>query len=160
MNPADMYVSIIRSVLEYACEVWHPGLTREQSNTLEHLPVRALNVAYPELNYRKALNEGGIVSLKQRRSDCCRKFSLILQSPVTNLIIYFQSKEFKLESGMLGLTNHPRSELKDLKTHPLIMVCVLIQLAVRPVALCNKAILLFIYYYFSVSSHDHVRFLL
>ncbi len=53
----DVYVSIKRSVLEYACEVWHPGLTREQSNTLEQLQVRALNVAYPELNYRKALKK-------------------------------------------------------------------------------------------------------
>ncbi len=27
----DVYVSIIRSVLEYASDLWHPGLTREQS---------------------------------------------------------------------------------------------------------------------------------
>ncbi len=32
-----MYTSVIRSVLEYACEVWHSGLTKEQSDTLEHL---------------------------------------------------------------------------------------------------------------------------
>ncbi len=51
-----------------------------------------------------------------------KRFSLISQSPVTNLIIYFQSNEFKLESGMLRLMNYPRSESKDLKSHPLIMI--------------------------------------
>ncbi len=38
--PTDIicvYTSVIRSVLEYACEVWHSGLTKEQSDTLEHL---------------------------------------------------------------------------------------------------------------------------
>jgi len=30
-----VYTSIIRSVLEYACPVWHPGLTKNLSKDIE-----------------------------------------------------------------------------------------------------------------------------
>ncbi len=46
--PTDIipvYTSVIRSVLEYACEVWHSVLNKEQSDTLEHLQKRALRIA-------------------------------------------------------------------------------------------------------------------
>ncbi len=46
--PTDIirvYTSVIRSVLEYACDVWHSGLNKEQSDTLEHLQKRALKHA-------------------------------------------------------------------------------------------------------------------
>ncbi len=92
----DVYVSIIRSVLEYACEVWHPGLTREQSNTLEHLQVRALNVAYSERNYSKALKKEDLSPWSREDQTVAKFISLISQSQVKNLIIYNQSKEFKL----------------------------------------------------------------
>jgi len=30
-----VYCSVIRSVLEYACAVWHPGLTKKLSQDIE-----------------------------------------------------------------------------------------------------------------------------
>jgi len=32
-----VYCSIIRSVLEYACPVWHPGLTKKLSKDIERV---------------------------------------------------------------------------------------------------------------------------
>ena len=70
----QVYVSKIRSVLEYACEVWHPGLTQEQSNMIEHVQKRALNVAFPDMGYEEAMAECGLCSLKQRRELQCKNF--------------------------------------------------------------------------------------
>ena len=46
-----VYCSIIRSVLEYACPVWHPGLTKAQSKEIERVQKRCLRVIYPSLTY-------------------------------------------------------------------------------------------------------------
>ncbi len=66
-----VFCSIIRSVLEYRCEVWHPGLTKQQSATIEHLQRCALQIAYPDLGYKEALEVAGLTTLAQRRQDRC-----------------------------------------------------------------------------------------
>jgi len=35
-----IYCSVIRSVLEYACPVWHPGLTSKLSTDIERVQKR------------------------------------------------------------------------------------------------------------------------
>ncbi len=53
-SPLDLvsvFCSLIRSILEYSCEVWPPGFTRE------HLQVRDINLAYPQLEYSNALSD-------------------------------------------------------------------------------------------------------
>ena len=45
VSPKDLVVifcSKIRPVIEYAAQIWHPGLTVEQSNDLERIQIRAL----------------------------------------------------------------------------------------------------------------------
>ena len=32
-----IYCSIVRPVVEYACQVWHGGLTKEQTDTIENI---------------------------------------------------------------------------------------------------------------------------
>ena len=39
-----VFISTIRSVLEYACEVWHPGLTVEQCRKVESIQKCALKI--------------------------------------------------------------------------------------------------------------------
>ena len=68
----DTYVSIIRSVLEYVCVVWHPGLTQEQSNKIEHIQNRCLDIAHPELDCEKTLEKYGLDTLKDRREKMCK----------------------------------------------------------------------------------------
>ena len=38
------FKTVIRSLLEYACPIWHNGLTNEQSDELEAFQKRALKI--------------------------------------------------------------------------------------------------------------------
>ena len=64
----QIYVSLVPSVLEYACQVWHTGLTAQQSDQLEALQRRALRIAYPENSYRESLLLTGLDTLHHRRT--------------------------------------------------------------------------------------------
>ncbi len=68
-----VFWSIMRSVLEYSCEVWHPGLTKQHNATIDHLQRRALQIAYPDLGYKEALEVAWLTTLAQRRQDRCRQ---------------------------------------------------------------------------------------
>ncbi len=84
VSPGDIvniFVSLVRSVLEYACEVWHAGLTQEQSNVLEQVQRRALRIAYPHLDYERALSAAGLSRLSERREIACRAFFQAMLAP-------------------------------------------------------------------------------
>ena len=48
------YESVIRSVLEYACPVWHTSLTVADSSRIESIQRRAMKIIEPELGYDAA----------------------------------------------------------------------------------------------------------
>ena len=72
-NLIEIYCGRIRSVLEYACQVWHPGLTMAQSQDLERIQVRALSIINPELSYWEALDKYKLTTLENRRETLCKK---------------------------------------------------------------------------------------
>jgi len=45
------YTTVVRPVLEYACPVWHSGLTVAQSDLLEYMQKRAICIVYPNAAY-------------------------------------------------------------------------------------------------------------
>ena len=62
VDPKDIvaiYVALIQSVLEYACQAWDTALTAQQSDQLEQLQHSALRVAYPHHSYGEALRITG-----------------------------------------------------------------------------------------------------
>ena len=70
INPCDIvviYCSVIRSILEYACPVWHPGLSKKQETDLERVQKRCLKLIYPLLSYSEALQVTGLERLSDRR---------------------------------------------------------------------------------------------
>ena len=71
-DAVTVYCSIIRSVLEYACAVWHPGLTKSQSLDIERVQKRCLKIIYPKLNYNEALRLSGLDRLSCRREVIVR----------------------------------------------------------------------------------------
>ncbi len=84
LPPSDIvavYCSVIRSVLEYACEIWHPGLTQEHTKTIEHIQKRALDITFPCTPYSEALTISGLESLEKRRESQCKKFFTDLSKP-------------------------------------------------------------------------------
>jgi len=53
-----VFTSIIRSVLEYACPVWHPGLTKKLSEDIECVQKRCLKLLFPALSYTESTKCG------------------------------------------------------------------------------------------------------
>jgi hypothetical protein len=80
-NNLEIYTSIVRSVLEYASELWHPGLTRTQTMCLEHIQKRALDIAYPEEEYLEALQLSNLDSLEVRREKKCETLFKAMKDP-------------------------------------------------------------------------------
>ena len=61
-----VYTSIIRSVLEYACPVWHPGLTKTLSKDTERVQRRCLKLLFPAFSYAESLSKTGLEHLDNR----------------------------------------------------------------------------------------------
>ena len=84
VSPRDVvqiYCSKVRPVLEYACPVWHGGITTEQSDSIEHVQERAMRIAYPDMDYELALQEANIPTLRERRHNQCKDLFMKMQSP-------------------------------------------------------------------------------
>ena len=77
-----VYCSVIRSVLEYACAVWHPRLTKKNtSQDIEHVQKRCLKLLYPALSYSQALNKSGLKRLDSRRDVITQKMFQEIKDP-------------------------------------------------------------------------------
>ncbi len=63
------YLCCTRSVVEYACEVFHYSLPQYLSNDLESLQKRAFRIICPDLSYREALERSNLPSLYNRRQS-------------------------------------------------------------------------------------------
>ena len=69
----SVYKSQIRSVLEYACQVWHPGLTKRLSDAIESVQRRALRIIHPGVEYNTVLGTLNLQKLHDRRVHLCHK---------------------------------------------------------------------------------------
>ena len=77
VSTADLltyYNSVMRSVLEYACPVWHTSLTAGQSQDIERLQKRALRCILGEISYTEACSSLGLSSLFDRREQLTKHF--------------------------------------------------------------------------------------
>lgn len=77
----SIYCSLIRSVLEYACVVWHSGLTVGESTELERVQMRVLRILYPDLSYSDALALSGLERLDTRRERMVREMFEQIKNP-------------------------------------------------------------------------------
>jgi len=76
-----VYCSIIRSILEYASPVWHPGLTVAQTNEIESVQRRCLKIIYPALSYDESLLITHLDTLANRRDRICRELFEEIKHP-------------------------------------------------------------------------------
>ena len=70
----SFYCTVIRPIVEYASPVWHTSLTAAQSDILESLQKRAMNIIFPGDNYTVALTIAGVDTLRSRRETLTRRF--------------------------------------------------------------------------------------
>ena len=77
----SIYCSLVWPVVEYACQVWHGGLTREQSNSVENIQEKALKIIMPDASYELALQVAELPTLAGRRLhvDMCKKLFTEIQ---------------------------------------------------------------------------------
>ena len=85
LDIVTVYCSIIRSILEYASPVWHPGLTKAESTNIENVQVRCLKIIFPSVTYSEALFITGLERLSDRRIDASRRIFNAMKNP-TNVL--------------------------------------------------------------------------
>ena len=72
-----IYSTTIRPVIEYAAQVYHPMMTKQQNDDLERLQRSSLKIIYgPKISYREALGLTGLPSLEERRKELLKKFAV------------------------------------------------------------------------------------
>jgi len=67
------YTTVVRPVLEYACPVWHSGLTVAQSDLLESMQKRAIRIVYSDADYQTSLIVAAINTLRKKREALMAK---------------------------------------------------------------------------------------
>ena len=100
-----IYQSLIRSLLEYACPVWHCALLRSLADKLEGLQRRALRIALPNCSYSEALQRTGMPTLADRRDDLSRGFFQAMLSP-SNKLNHLLPTQRKVCYGLRSLKNY------------------------------------------------------
>jgi len=84
------YTAIVRPVLEYACPVWHSGLTAGQCNAIENTQKRVIHMVYSDTDsdYETALIVARMYSLKDRREMLMSRF-FKKQVLVSNALLHY-----------------------------------------------------------------------
>ena len=74
----DVYVKEVRSILELAVPVWHPGLTKKQSADIESIQKVAFRIILQNdyITYQLACTSLGAEALDDRRTRLCQKFAI------------------------------------------------------------------------------------
>ena len=73
----DVYSKEIRSILEMAVPVWHPGLTKKQSADIESVQKMAMKIILQDkyVDYKLACSTLSAKTLEERRLQLCSKFA-------------------------------------------------------------------------------------
>ena len=73
----DVYIKEIRSILEMAVPVWHPGLTKLQSREIENIQKISFKIILQQRykSYELAWNTFNTVTLEERRTQLCYRFA-------------------------------------------------------------------------------------
>ena len=102
-----IYTMVIKPIVEYACQVWHPGLNKEHKKLIESIQERALKIIMPNASYELAQQISELPTLETRRVDLCR-----------NLFKEIQDPRHKLHH-LLPPIKKGSHDLRDVKKYPL-----------------------------------------
>jgi hypothetical protein len=79
------YKAVVRSIMEYGCQVWNSGLTQEHITKLESLQKRSTNIILPGEEYGESLNRLKLEPLNERREKLGRKLFKDITHPDNKL---------------------------------------------------------------------------
>ena len=80
-NILKIYLAMIRSILEYACPVWHSSLTKTEMDRLESIQRRVTQILYPDQSYEQSLSTLGIPTLQQQWEEFSKTFFTHMMDP-------------------------------------------------------------------------------
>ena len=108
------YTACIRSVVEYACQVFHSSLPNYLSSEIENVQKRALRIIHPDLTYIEAINQGKLETLYERREMLCIKLFSSIEANNDHKL-----KELMLpkKSVIINLRTNSEYELPKMRTN-------------------------------------------
>ena len=109
-----VYFSMVRSILEYACPVWHTMLPKCLGNKIEKVQKRAFRIIYPTTDYEDALNIAKCKRLDDRRQELCAKTFKTILKPDAHLNRLLPP--LREESHELDLRNNSNFTLTKCRT--------------------------------------------
>ena len=119
------YVAVIRPILEYAAPVWHQLLTNCQTDQIEAVQKRAVNIicnsTYGIMPYSNALFIAGLTSLRARRKQLAHNFfESITQSSSCVHHLLPPPRDPELLSRLRAPSKYPRTSNRTKKYHSFI----------------------------------------
>jgi hypothetical protein len=110
------YLTVVRPVLEYASPLWHPTLTKSQTERLEAVQRRAINIIFSytsSIPYASALAFVKISTLQARRVEHSRRFFSNICQP-ENCLYYLLPplRDPEVTSRLRKSTKYPRPRLR------------------------------------------------
>jgi len=113
------YVAVIRPILEYAAPVWHHLLTNCQSDQIEAIQKRAINIIHSPTHgmpYSNALFFAGGTSLRARREQMARNFFESTTQPTSCLHHLLRPpRDPELLSRLRAPSKYPRTSNRTKK---------------------------------------------
>jgi len=101
------YVSVIRSVCEYAYPAWHSSLTVTQTKALESLQQRAMRIIFQDNDYMLSLIRARLDTLESRREHLTERFfkgNVLRESSCLHYLL-----PDKLETSITDKLRHPKT---------------------------------------------------
>ena len=114
-NLICVYCSLIRPTVEYACQAWHGGLTKDQTKSIESIKKRALDIIMPDAEYDLALQISELPTLADRWVDLCKKLFTEIQHADHKLHHLLPD----LKANVLGLRSNAKYPLPKCNTERL-----------------------------------------
>ena len=62
-KPFREFITCIRPIVEYSCEVWHYSLPQYLIDEIERIQCQGLCIIFPELKYSEAMDRANVVTL-------------------------------------------------------------------------------------------------
>ena len=72
ISPDDLLAfccSVIRSALEFSCQLFHRSLPKYLSDDIERIQMCAMRIIFPSLSYCEAIDKAEIPTLSERRES-------------------------------------------------------------------------------------------
>ena len=108
ISPGDLlafYHSVIRSMLEFSCQLFHRSLPKYLSDDIERSQRRAMEIIFPSSSYCDAMDKAGIPTLSERRESL---FVKLFKGVVSN-------EHHKLAYLLLPIASSHARRLRNIK---------------------------------------------